>query len=406
MGRRKTTVVQDPEELTPNQLPEQFDHTLLAQPSAVRLEYFEKNCMIEHPFLMRACSEIMQAVCSPGTGPNINRPGTMVLVIGPTRVGKTTLIGLIKEMILVRTQERMLREPDYIPYISMSATSPGSGSFDWVDYYFAVLRQVNDPFLKCKHSLIRGRDLRGAMEEALLQCDPVAVMVDEAHHLAKATSGRRLQDQLDHLKSIENRTHISHILFGTYEMEPFRKVNAQLACRSIDVHFPRYDATKSEELTAFRSVVWAFQRHLPVKLEPPLAEKYWEFLYARSIGCIGLLKMHLNRALAHALDEDSPTLTEKHLQATAIPEARVNLALRAALSGEANLSEKKGADDRLLTLLGLRDHQANPSNKSNASSPEDQQPKPSSGSNRNKPGNRLPNRDAVGRSTALEEEVG
>ena len=36
----------------------------------------------------------------------------------------------------------------------------------------------------------------------------------------------------------ENATGASHILVGTYEMRPFRKANAQLACRSVDVHFP------------------------------------------------------------------------------------------------------------------------------------------------------------------------
>jgi hypothetical protein len=148
---------------------------------------------------------------------------------------------------------------------------------------------------------------------------------------------------------------VSHVLVGTYEMRPFRKANAQLAGRSIDVHFPRYDATKPKEAAIFKSVLWALQRQLPVEKEPLLMEHHWEFLYARSVGCIGFLKMHLNLALERALSEGAKTVTEDHLRATAPAEDRVNKWLREALEGEEELVEREGADERLLTTLGLRD---------------------------------------------------
>src|SRR2546423_11276878 len=34
------------------------------------------------------------------------------------------------------------------PFVSVGATGPGTGRFEWVDYYMAVLRQVNNPFLR------------------------------------------------------------------------------------------------------------------------------------------------------------------------------------------------------------------------------------------------------------------
>ncbi len=163
-----------------------------------------------------------------------------------------------------------------------------------------------------------------------------------------------IQDQLDHLKYFENLTGVSHLLVGTYDLRPFRKVNAQLACRSIDVHFSRYDAAKENDAQIFRSILWAFQRQLPAEKEPHLVD-HWEFLYARSIGCVGLVKMHLNRALHAALTEDAKTVTLTHLRKTAMPEARVELALRNALESEAELAESDNADERLLTLLGLRE---------------------------------------------------
>src|SRR5260370_11717262 len=155
------------------------------------------------------------------------------------------------------------------------------------------------------------------METALGARKPLAIIVDEAHHLAAAARGSRLQSQLNHLKHFENATGVSHILVGTYEMRPFRKVNAQLACRSMDVHFPRYDLINEDDCQIFRSVLWALQRQMPVVEEPLLAELHWEFLYARSIGCIGLLKLHLNLALNLALTEGAKTVTETHLRQTA-----------------------------------------------------------------------------------------
>jgi hypothetical protein len=341
---------QEPEQV--HDEPERFPPEVLEQSVETRLEYFEDRCLIEHPRLLEALETTIQAICSPGEGAGRRRPGTMVLVIGPSRVGKTTLIHLLEERLLARAKAQMQHDQSFIPFASITATEPGSGRFDWIDYYKPLLRQLGNPFVDSRTAPIRARELREAMEEALLQRKPLAIIVDEAHHLAKARSGRHLQDNLDHLKYIENVTSVSHVLVGTYEMRPFRKVNAQLACRSMDVHFPRYDLINEDDCQIFRSVLWALQRQMPVVEEPLLAEHHWEFLYARSIGCIGLLKLHLNRALNLALTEGAKTVTETHLRQTAPSDVRVKHALRNILESEAEFVEAEDADEQLLTLLG------------------------------------------------------
>src|SRR5947208_6447526 len=173
-------------------------------------------------------------------------------------------------------------------------------------------------------------------------------------------------------------------------MRPFRKANAQLACRSVDVHFSRYDAAIDADAQMFQSIVWALQRQLPVEQEPALVE-HWEFLYARSIGCIGLLKMHLNRALNLALTEKAKTITLAHLRKTALSEAQVELALRNALESEAELAESEGADERLLTLLGLRGGRELQSPKTQEEEQQGSSPK-----KQGRRGTRAPGRDAIG----------
>ncbi len=135
-------------------------------------------------------------------------------------------------------------------------------------------------------------------------------------------------------------------------------------------------------------MVWALQRQLPVEKEPPLLDQ-WEFLYARSIGCIGWLKMHLNRALNLALAEKAKTVTLAHLRKTAPSETRVELALRNALESEAELTESEGADERLLTLLGLRGGRE-------SQSPKTQEEPESSPKKQGRRGTRTPARDAIG----------
>ncbi len=313
-------------------------------------------------------------------------------MIGPSRVGKTTLIRLLEERLLVYAKTQMQQDPTYIPFASITAPEPGSGGFDWMDYYKPVLRQLGNPFVDSKMAPIRARVMREAMVEGLQQRKPLTIIVDEAHHLAKVRSGRRLQDHLDHLKHFENVTGVSHVLVGTYDMRPFRKVNAQLACRSVDVHFPRYDLMKEEDCQVFQSVLWALQRQMPIEEEPQLVERHWEFLYARSIGCIGLLKMHLNQALNLALVEGAKTVTETHLRKTAPSDVRVKLALRTALESEAEFVEARDADEQLLTLLGR------PSPRASLLSPEvpGQDVQPQTKSKKRRPGKRTEGRDSTG----------
>jgi hypothetical protein len=377
--------------------PDRFPAALLMQPAGARQEYFEHQCLIEHPHLRDALDQIVQTICPPGEGASRRRPGTMVLVIGPSRVGKTTLIRLLEERLLAQARNQIERDSSFIPFASITAAGPNASRFDWRTYYRAVLRGLQDPFVDGKIARIRERELREAMETALLQRRPIAVIVDEAHHLAKTSSGRHLQDQLDHLKYFENLTGVSHLLVGTYELRPFRKINAQLACRSVDIHFPRYDAAKEEEAQAFRSVLWALQCQLPVEQEPQLVEQ-WEFLYARSIGCIGLVKMHLNRALNLALTEKKKTVTLAHLRKTALPEARVELALRNALESETELAETAGADERLLTLLGLRGPRSDTSQRMQ------EEKQRSASEQRGRPGKRGPVRDEIGEATIPDEK--
>ena len=188
---------EDKQQERPPAAPEPFPPQLLQLPAGTRQEYFEQRCFISHPRLQEALEATLQAICPPGEGASTRRPGTMVLVIGPSRVGKTTLIRLLEERLRAVSKELMQASPSFIPFASILAAGPGTNRFEWAEYYRAVLRALQDPFVDGKVARIRSRELREAMETALCERKPFAIIVDEAHHLAEAARGSRLQSQLN-----------------------------------------------------------------------------------------------------------------------------------------------------------------------------------------------------------------
>jgi hypothetical protein len=221
MNEQQQSALPDEEALQVEE-PEVFDRALLLQPPEVRQEYFEQHCLIEHPRLLEALDAILEAICAPGEGVHTRRPGTMVLVIGPARVGKTTLIHLLAERLLAYATSRMQADPHFIPFASITAPELGSGRFDWMDYYKPVLRQLGNPFVDSPTAPVRARQMREAMEAAYLERKPLAIIVDEAHHLAKVRSGSRLQDHLDHLKHFENVTGVQPLDMVDKLINPLR----------------------------------------------------------------------------------------------------------------------------------------------------------------------------------------
>src|SRR6516162_4801292 len=229
-----------------------------------------------------------------------------------------------------------------------------------------MLYEMNEPLIDRKRKMegcdvdvhfmpgikAHGEQYHYAVEQALRYRRPRAVLVDEAQHLAKMASGRRLLDQLDVIKSIANRTGTVHVLFGTYDLLAFRNLSGQLSRRSVDVHFCRYRAGDSEDRRTFLNVLGSFERQMPLP-EPPELVANWEFLYERSIGCVGVLKEWLVRALAAALSRGAAKLTLRDLSAQALTISQCEKMLAEVTEGEARMTESDGARSRFRLALGL-----------------------------------------------------
>ena len=202
---------------------------------------------------------------------------SLIFVYGPTGVGKTTLRRRVEKHLKESMMEALRQDPGLVPGGEHGSGGPGFQPVQLEGLLSAgsdrarrtayrpeadvqvrsSFRDVRDTFGRAlTDPRVRGIELRLALESALIHRRPAAFFIDEAQHLAKMKSGRKLQDQLDSIKSLASLTNTVHILVGTYELLPFRNLSAQLSRRSIDIHFPRYRAERSEDYTAFRNVVF------------------------------------------------------------------------------------------------------------------------------------------------------
>lgn len=121
----------------------------------------------------------------------------------------------------------------------------------------------------------------------------------------------------------------------------------------------------------------------------------WEYLYERSIGCAGILKDWLVRALVSASRRNPGALTRKDLKAHALSVAQCDKMMSEAVEGETTLLESTEERSRLRTRLGLspKENRREASEVGNSAPPvEIAVPR----RNQRKPGQRKPVRDAVG----------
>jgi DNA polymerase III delta prime subunit len=339
-----------------------FPRELLSQPKEARLAYFQ-NKVIAHPKLKELHHALLNA---------IRRPvgASLILVSGPTGVGKTTLRLRIEKQLIEEMQPSLEEDQGCIPVAGLEAVAPETGSFNWKDYYTRVLMVLDEPLLEHKIDynvrdvrrdgsgrLVIRPDavtlgLRRAVEQCLRHRRLAAFFVDEAQHLKKMASGRRLLDQMDTIKSLAGLTGVVHVLIGTYDLLGLASLSAQLSRRSIEIHFPRYHPDCAEDAVAFKSVLLTFQQHLPLTEEPDLVGRY-QYFYEHSVGCVGILKDWLSRALAAALEDGQETLTPRHLERYAEPTRKLLRMAREIREGEETLVDRAEERIELRALLGM-----------------------------------------------------
>jgi AAA domain len=308
-----------------------------------------------------------------------------VLLYGPSGVGKTTLIRQLEYRSQTQSEVEQAgtgfgtpphKLPARRPVLLLEVRPPDGSTFDRSDYYRIALKQLGEQTYERRmlvavdegHAWERGpkkvrsqaapfndsAELRQAYEAALLRWGVRAILLDEAQHLLKLASGVKLIDQLDWLKSLANTTGVLHILTGTYELLALRNLNGQTARRGLEIHFPRYQFQHQPDQEAFQRALLTLLQHVPLEVDvESLVVNHWSYFYERSIGCIGVLKDWLVRAVAASLADKAPTLLFERLQECALPIAQCESMAMEAASGEQELRYTASRRQHLWALLGM-----------------------------------------------------
>ncbi len=344
-----------------------------------KLERF-KDYAVSHSVLAKVDRELMRAIREPAGFAH-------VLLYGPSGVGKTTMIRQITQRLnkipTSRNTTKSLTvsadKMSSLPLLLLETRPPDGGAFNRADYYRTALKLLGEPFYE-RRVLVnidseqtwekKGRsktkaaqfndspELRNALEDALTRRGVQAVILDEAQHLMKLGNGSsagKLIDQLDWIKSMTNVTGVLHVLIGTYELLSFRNLSGQASRRGLDLHFSRYQFQNEADRRDFQGVLLALLKQVPISVEIESLMQHWVYFYERSIGCVGVLKDWLVRALAAALYDKSKVLTLEYLQEHALSLAQCERMAIDATEGEQLLSYAETRQQQLWLLLKADD---------------------------------------------------
>lgn len=168
-----------------------------------RLEDF-RSCTINHALLKTILSKLKTGF--PGFSEE-----TIIMIIGATGVGKTTLKNEFKKHLIKNDQRD---NPGFITVADFTLAVHGNEKFDWKDFYVKALLALDEPLIAKKIDYqdynIRRKsdgklkfpsrpsvlDLRAAYISCLEHRKPLAMLLDEAQHLKKTRSGQSLYLQL------------------------------------------------------------------------------------------------------------------------------------------------------------------------------------------------------------------
>jgi len=191
---------------------------------------------------------------------------SIIILYGPTGVGKMTLIRRVLERLLNAETTAMEEDPVYIPYVLVDSVSNELGTFNWKDFYFRILAMEKVDRLDHKTNFyqdqlpsgilkrfspnrkpVRVGLLQDAAKNAIKNRGVKVLIINDAQLLCTPIYGKRGLDKIDAIKSLANISNALIILVCTNELFEMINISPQLCHRSLRIHFPQYDVNDQIE---------------------------------------------------------------------------------------------------------------------------------------------------------------
>jgi energy-coupling factor transporter ATP-binding protein EcfA2 len=326
-----------------------FPIELLDQSPENRLNFFKNpNGAIMHRKLQKAFDRLYRLILKPAGA-------SFTLVMGPSGVGKSTLLDLIQRKIIENSLTQMEKDPGWYPIICMEAPAR-KGGLKWRGFYKELLVAADEPCIDQKitydeDGVRRGNDdkllissratedsLRMAARKVCKHRKPYTIAIDEFEHFGISANEEDIKEHMHVAKSFVNQTKVPWTVFGTYELLDFIELNDQLSRRDRIVHLERYRLEVDEDMKEFNKLVEYLLQRMPFRKTPKSTRKLLEFCYEGSIGNFGTLFDWFTEAYDLSLSEDSDTLAFAHLEETISLESEREKMLEEAQKGESRLT--------------------------------------------------------------------
>lgn len=250
----------------------------------------------------------------------------MLLVIGPSGIGKTTLQSYILYQLSIFTSER----ESYGPPIYLEL----DGDFTWRSFYEDLLEKLGDTGLQKADfeqdllDIIDGKPtksnrnvtvakLRKAAMKRISQVNPIAILLDECHHFCEDLSKKIVRKNLNNLKTFVNKSTARLLLFGTHDAHPLLNANEQLSRRVQNLYFRPYQNDNEDDITAFVSAFKTLCLDKNLEVSPKIKDDI-KFIYDHSLGCVGVLAEWISRCADKLSSIDSNILDHEIMRSEKI----------------------------------------------------------------------------------------
>jgi len=324
-----------------------------------------KNYAVWHPRLVQVQTHVLDTIWEPADV-------VYVVVCGPSGVGKSKLA----EVLARRLNTPKSASNGHFPRraLLMNTRPPDGELFHRTNFYQKGLellgkttfdRHITVDVTTAEHLVEKKRprgkvpaypdnpEVRDAYEKELRLQALRTVILDEAQHLIQSGDGKQPKDQLNWIKSMATETGVLHVLIGTYDVLPFCNLDGQMARRGSEFHFARYHMEDENDCQAFRNAFLSLLTQIPLEVDHDGLLQRWWYFFEGSIGCIGILKQWLVRALYRALREESQELTRAHLEKSVLPDAKWERMRADARSGEAEFQYADEQNSYLSNLASM-----------------------------------------------------
>lgn len=222
-----------------------------------------------------------------------------VLLYGDSNIGKTQVIAKFERRHPPEYDEVAGVEHRKIVSMQMPPTP------DQNRFYTSLLFELGAPF----NAAARISVLENLSREVLRKVSPRMLVVDEVHHLLSG-SYREQRASLNLLKFLANDLKMTIVLVGTHDAEIALQTDSQMSSR-----FARFEMPRWQESEAFRGLLAAFERILPLRRPSNLSRReIVTAVLAASGGLTGEVSRLLNAATELAIRDRREMIDVSHIE--------------------------------------------------------------------------------------------